>query len=73
MVYLDSETRKLLKVMAKSKGIPEAQVIRDALKIHLRSERIASPRVVGRSQDGGVARNADKALQELGFGRISSR
>jgi hypothetical protein len=68
-IYLDAATRRLLKVAAKSQHVSEAVIIREALRAHLRCRRFANPRAVGRSTDGGVARDLDTALEELGFGR----
>jgi hypothetical protein len=68
-IYLDSETRRLLKAAAAQRRVSEAEIIREALRAHLRARRRGDVRVVGKSTDGGVARRLDDALEELGFGR----
>lgn len=73
MVYLDEETKALLKARAQRQGVSEAKIIREALRKHLASTEFVMPRVVGRSTDGGVARNLDEALDVEGFGRDHAR
>jgi len=68
MIYIEADTRRLLKVTAKRLGISEAQVVRDALDKHLKQPSAGAPRAVGCSTDGGVARRLDAALEESGFG-----
>lgn len=68
-VYLDEATKKLLKAAARRRHITEAEIIREALALHLRPRRQGNPRAVGRSTDQGVAQRIDEALAELGFGR----
>jgi hypothetical protein len=68
-VYLDEDIRKKLKLEASARGVAEAEIIREALRKHLSSRPRGLPRVVGCSRDGGVARDLDEALEELGFAR----
>ena len=70
-VYLKRSMRKQLKSFAQIRQIPEAEIIREALQSYLTKSRLAIPRVVGTSRDGGVARNIDRALKESGFGQSS--
>lgn len=70
-IYLDKALKRRLKQMAKARRMTEAQIIREALARHLAMERSGMPRVVGRSEDGGVARRLDDALEEADFGRVT--
>jgi hypothetical protein len=74
-VYLDAATKRLLKAAAQRRGVTEAQIIREALAEHLSAPGNAPrrPQAVGRSRDGGVARDLDQALKETGFGGRSRR
>ena len=68
-VYIDDETRHRLRLAAKARSLPEAVIIRESLQIYLKGERLGMPRAVGKSTDGGVARDLDLALKESGFGQ----
>ena len=68
MVYLDVEIKRLIEARAQRLGVSEAKIIREALRRYLTESRPAMPRVLGRSVDGGVARDLDAELDALGFG-----
>jgi plasmid stability protein len=67
-VYLDAELKRRLKAAAARGGRTEAAMIREALAQYLASEAPPALRPVGHSDDGGVARDADAALEREGFG-----
>jgi predicted DNA-binding protein len=68
-VYLDVPLKRRLKEEALRRGTTEAFLLREAVAAYLGSPKRPAVRAVGRSKDGGVARDADKALASLGFGR----
>lgn len=68
-VYLDSALKRELKEAARKRGVTEAALLREALRRFLRGASQPELQPVGRSSDGGVAHEADEALDELGFGR----
>jgi Ribbon-helix-helix protein, copG family len=68
-VYLTNTLKRRLKQEAVTRGRPEAVLLREALEQYLARRSRPSPRSVGRSRDGGVARGVDQALDDLGFGR----
>ncbi|HEX3904745.1 MAG TPA: CopG family transcriptional regulator [Polyangia bacterium] len=67
-VYLTNALKRRLKQEAVTRGRPEAVLLREALEQYLARRPRPSPRPVGRSRDGGVARRVDEALDDLGFG-----
>jgi hypothetical protein len=72
-VYLDTELRLRLKEAASRRSTTEAALIREALERFLAKLSQSGRRTlksVGRTTDGGVARDLDGALDEIGFGRL---
>ncbi|HVV49963.1 MAG TPA: CopG family transcriptional regulator [Polyangia bacterium] len=67
-VYLTNSLKRRLKQEAASRGRPEAVLLREALEQYLVRHDRPRPRAVGRSRDGGIARNVARALDDLGFG-----
>ena len=68
-VYLEGSLKRLLKEEAARRGQTEASLLREAVAEYLTRTRRQPIRPVGRSQDGGVARDVDAALGALGFGK----
>jgi hypothetical protein len=68
-VYLTADLKRRLREEAARRGTTEAFLLREAVAEYLGSPKNKAVRPVGKSTDGGVAREVDEALDELGFGR----
>ena len=69
-VFLDPPLRRRLHQAARQRGSTEASLIREALEAFLEARptrRRIKP--LGKSTDGGVARDLDAALAKTGFGK----
>ncbi|MFL5319079.1 MAG: CopG family transcriptional regulator [Myxococcaceae bacterium] len=72
-VYLEDEAVRALKRLARERGRPEAELIREALNDYVRSTGRPKPKSLGMARGGGgVARNVDRLLSK-GFGHDGSR
>ena len=68
-IYLEPEMEILLKLEALRRGEPMAEVIRDALRAHLRHRPAEAPPGAGKFDSGraDTAERAEELLEELGF------
>ena len=69
-VFLEPDLKRRLHEAARQRGSTDASLIREALESFLEA-RPAKRRIkpLGRSTDGGVARDVDAALAKTGFGK----
>ncbi|HEX6212641.1 MAG TPA: CopG family transcriptional regulator [Methylomirabilota bacterium] len=69
-IYLDPELEVLLKLESMRRGRPVVEIIREAVRAHLQKSPAPAPPGAGRFRSGGrrTAAEADKALEETGFG-----
>jgi hypothetical protein len=69
-VYLDPELEVQLKLEAMRRGLPMAELLREALRAYLGGAAATPPPVAGAFHSGrhDTADRLDEALDELGFG-----
>ena len=70
-VYLDDDDKRRLALLAETSGTSEAELLRRGVRMVLDAATRPRPRMgVAASRDGKYARNADKLLQDTGFGTV---
>lgn len=69
-IYLDPDLEVLLKLEAKRRNLPMAEVIRTALRKHLTRGRSPLPPGIGAYESGrsDTAERSEEILRESGFG-----
>jgi hypothetical protein len=69
-VYLDEADKQKLAAVAAERGVSEAELIRQGIRMVTAAGDRPRPRVgYGASRDGRTARETDQLLDETGFGR----
>ena len=70
-IYLEPDLEMLLERESRRRNVPMAALIRDAVRAHLHREPAKAPPGAGAFKSGrkDTAKDADRALRELGFGQ----